>query len=587
MLDPRIYRAAFLPVALALVVVAFSLQARPSPLATTLAPDAFDGARAFGQAEGLTGLAARFGARRPGGAGDEALAGHLAGQFAAAGFDVRRELYEDETVDGPRELQTVIAERAGTSDERVVVVAHRDAAGRGGAAELSGTAALLELARVFGAPRRTARTRTLVSTSGGSGGAAGARRLAEQLDGPINGVLVLGDLASAQARGAQVVPWSNDLGAASLRLRRTVQEAVATETGREPGTPRGLSQLGRFAFPITLGEQGPMLEDGLPAVLLSVSGERGPPPGAEVSRERLEDFGRAALRTVTALDERALGGPATTADLLTRRNVIPGWAVRLLVGALLLPPLVAAVDAFARVRRRREPVGAWLRWTLAGALPFAGTGVFVLFLGLVGLVPDPAAPVAPSLIGVEGAALAATALVFALGWLVLRPLVLRAAGAQGDPASPGAGAMVILVLCLAAVVVWVINPYAAALLVPAAHLWLFAVAPEFRMRRAVGLAVVALGLAPLALLALGLARALGLDLDGTVWLALLLVAGGHVSAATWLLWSVVAACGVGALLIAARGPVARDDEEPTITVRGPRTYAGPGSLGGTESALRQ
>ncbi|MDQ3849439.1 MAG: hypothetical protein M3296_02325, partial [Actinomycetota bacterium] len=60
MLDPRIYRAAILPVLFALVLVAFSLQDRPRPVRTTLAPDAFDGERAYGRAQGLLGLAARY-----------------------------------------------------------------------------------------------------------------------------------------------------------------------------------------------------------------------------------------------------------------------------------------------------------------------------------------------------------------------------------------------------------------------------------------------------------------------------------------------------------------------------------------------
>ena len=46
MLDPRIYRGALLPVLLAAIVFAFSLENRPAPAATTLAPDAFVGARA-------------------------------------------------------------------------------------------------------------------------------------------------------------------------------------------------------------------------------------------------------------------------------------------------------------------------------------------------------------------------------------------------------------------------------------------------------------------------------------------------------------------------------------------------------------
>ena len=53
-----------------------------------------------------------------------------------------------------------------------------------------------------------------------------------------------------------------------------------------------------------------------------------------------------------------------------------------------------------------------------------------------------------------------------------------------------------------------------------------------------------------------------------------------------LLWSVVAGCGVGALLVAAAARAPAGEDDIPITVRGPKSYAGPGSLGGTESALR-
>jgi hypothetical protein len=44
---------------------------------------------------------------------------------------------------------------------------------------------------------------------------------------------------------------------------------------------------------------------------------------------------------------------------------------------------------------------------------------------------------------------------------------------------------------------------------------------------------------------------------------------------------------MSALLVAARGAAPVADDDLPITVRGPRSYAGPGSLGGTESALRR
>jgi hypothetical protein len=49
MFNWRLYRAACVPVLVALAIAAFSLTARPRPLSSTLAPDAFDGARAFAE----------------------------------------------------------------------------------------------------------------------------------------------------------------------------------------------------------------------------------------------------------------------------------------------------------------------------------------------------------------------------------------------------------------------------------------------------------------------------------------------------------------------------------------------------------
>ena len=591
MVDPRIYRAAMVPVLFALILLAFSLENRPRPLTTTLSPDAFEGERAYGKTEGLRGLADRYPNRRPGSLEDERLAQDIAVRLDTAGFRVRTEEHEGETIDGKQTLRTVIAERAGTVDERVVVVAHRDAAGRRAAAELSGSAALIELSRVFGAPRQTRRSLMLVSTSGGSGGAAGAAALAEQLEGvPVAAVIVLGDLASSVLHPPLAPPWSNALGASPLRLRSTMQEAIRQETGSGAGQPRALSQLVRHALPATYGEQGVLLERGIPAIMLSVSGDRPPAADAPISRARLQAFGRVALRLVTVLDAapraRALEAEATSRDLLTTRKVLPGWAVRLFIGSLLLGPVLAAVDGFAAIRRRRVPVLAWLRWTLVWALAFILAALFALFLAVTGLLTAaPAAPVSPDALPVQIPALLAVALVFGLAWWLLRPAVVRLLHAGGELDEPGAGSMVMLVALATTIAVWIANPYAAALVVPAMHAGLWALAPDLRLRRTARLAAVALGALPMAIVAVALSRALGLDVLEALWVALLLVASGHVSLLSIVLWSLLAGCAAAALRIAARddpGP-----EQVPITVRGPASYAGPGSLGGTESALRR
>jgi len=253
-----------------------------------------------------------------------------------------------------------------------------------------------------------------------------------------------------------------------------------------------------------------------------------------------------------------------------------------------VPVLLAAVDALARVRRRRERVGMWLRWVLVGCLPFLLTGLFAIALRRTGLLDAaPAAPAAGGAIPVSAPALAAVLAVLALAWLVGRPAALRLAGVSGTP-GPGAVVATVLVLCGAVFAVWAANPFAALVLVPALHLSLLALAPEARLRRAVALPLLAAGLLPALLVLYALMRQLALDPLELGWSLLLLVAGGGIGFGTALLASLVLGCTVAAFVMALRGGGEGPPGAPTaISVRGPVTYAGPGSLGGTESALRR
>ncbi len=82
------------------------------------------------------------------------------------------------------------------------------------------------------------------------------------------------------------------------------------------------------------------------------------------------------LQAVNALDSGP-PVPAPSAYLLWDSKVIPPWAIRVLVLALILPVLLTTIDGVARARRRGHPILRWLLWVLAGALPFA------LALGLI------------------------------------------------------------------------------------------------------------------------------------------------------------------------------------------------------------
>jgi hypothetical protein len=593
MLDVRIYRTAFVPVLVAVVVVAFSLAERPRPIGTTLAPDAFDGRRAL---RTLEGLEREFPERRPGSLGDDAVARRVEERLAAAGFETRATLTEGQTIDGETALATVVGERAGREDRRIVIVAERDAAEPGSAGRLTATAALLELAEVFEG-RRTRRTLTLVSTSGGSGGAAGVRQLARELGSgstPVDAAIVLGDMGSDRPFDLPVVvPWSEKGGMAPLRLRRTVEQAVELETEvDDPGSPRALAQFAREAVPLTLSGQGALGAEGVSAVTLSVTGERGPPPGAGVAPARLRDFGRAALRSISALDN----GPDVPAGpreyLVFQRRVVPAWAIRLLGAMLLFPLLIAAVDGLARVRRRGTPAAPWLRWLVAGAFPFLLAAFFARLLGVTDVLPAPPGPVDPEAEPVDAGGLAAVALALVLGFL-LRPLaarLLRARRAREAGAEPaGPAAALALALSVLGLAVWIVNPYTALLALPALHLWMLAAAPEVRVPRGLGLGLVLAGLVPFVLVGLYYAEQFGLDPIELAWEAVLLLAGGYAGPLGIVAWSVVAACALlsASVALRKRRPSADLPERGAVTTRGPLTYAGPGSLGGTESALRR
>jgi hypothetical protein len=602
MLNGRLYRAAFLPFLLALAVAAFSLGSRPLPLASTLAPDAFEGTPAFAE---LTRLAAQYPDRRPGSVGEEKLANYILaalkglGGTAGGGFSVRTDTFQGKTIDGQRTLQTVIAERPGSTNATpIAIIAHRDAAAPGSRAELSGTVALLELARVFAA-RETKRTIVLVSSSGGSGGDAGAADFAAGAHGPFDAAIVLGDLAGTRASRPFVVPYSDGFGSAPLQLQRTLADAIVHEAGTQPGAPSTIGQLAHLAFPFAVGEQGVLDESGIPAVLLQASGERGPPvrssPSAQepVSAERLQGFGRAVLSAVDALDSAPDLSQSMQTGVLLQRKTIPAWALRLLLGTLLLPVLIVAADGLARLRRRRMPVGRWTLWTLTCALPFFACALFAYLLGLLGILATPPAPVLPGAMPFDASAataVVAVALTFALAWLLWGVLVRRMRwGVRPDPQV--AGLSMLLVLLGVCLLVWAENPYTALLLLPALHLWLLVVSPELRPRRLWSLGLLALGLVPLVLLVAFYAHQLGLGPGAVSWTAVLLLAGGHVGLGGAVLWSVGLGCAAAAAMLALSTPEPLPGIGPhegvEITVRGPMSYAGPGSLGGTESALRR
>jgi hypothetical protein len=584
-IEPRVYRAAFVPVLLAAVLAMFSLESRPRPLPQGLAADVlFEGDLAAGSA---VQIARRHPDRRAGRPGDRAAGELVARSLEDRGFSVER----DRFTHAGRSLVNVMARRAGRSRSQVVIVAARDARGvpdvSGSAAD---TAALLELARAFEG-RPTARTLLLASVDGSTLGQAGAERLARRLGDPgfVQAVLVVSDLGSRERRGPLVVQWSNDTGRAGIGLQRTVADSIREELDEQAGGTGWIGQLFRLSFPISVGGEGVFLQEGFDSVRISGSGEL--PGGGTLDEDVLGGLGRATLRAVTALDAGPRPGHGPNSYVTAVSQVMPGLVIQLLAIAFLFPVLVTSVDAFARARRRHVPVGPWLRWLATWVAPFVAALAAAGLLALAGATPDPPAnPVAPSDNPLDGPAAAVLLGVVAAGvlaFLAARALARRS-GDLPDPADPGAASALALAAAAAALVLWFVNPYAALIVVPAAHLWMLATLVDPRPPRRARVAMVAAGLLPLLLVALYYLVVLRMDPITGVWYLLLLVTGGAVELAIALLACVGLGCFAATVAIVRASPDPEppaQDERPTVF--GPGAHAGPGALGGTESALRR
>lgn len=584
MLDLRLYRASLLPFAIGALVAAFSLTALPGPLTSSLPPDAFNAGRAYAT---LQHLVQAYPSRAPGSPGDDALAAKIALALHADGYQVTTLQSSAQTVRGQRRIATVIATRPGSGGASIVILAHRDAAHGVSAAQLSGTAVLLELANDLAAVSAT-RPLTFVSTSGGSGGNAGAAIAAAAIPRPVDAAIAIGDVAGTQSRRPYVVPWSGDGGAASPALVATVDHGLSGQLGESVGGASTLQQLARFALPITVGEQGPLEDAGLAAVLVQQSGELGPEAAEPVSPARLGQFGRGILTTVDALEGGAQIPRTSSRDLTLGANLLGGWVARLLVGLLILSSAGCTVDVLARARRRRIAIARWVVWLGGWAAPFLAAGLFAKLLALSGVLPAvPPAPVTSRQLPLAGSGLAAIAsvlVVFALA-CVLRWRLGRGTRVDGSDAAAGAPVALLAATSLLAVVLWIKNPYTAALVALPLALWLVVMTRERRRSVPAGVLVALCSLVPLGLLLGAEAHALELGPVGFAWTWLLVFAGGEIGVGALLAAALAGGVTVAALAILVH-PAGREFQEPAITVRGPASYAGPGSLGGTESAVR-
>jgi hypothetical protein len=598
-IEPRIYRAGFLPALLALVLVAFSLVTAPKAVQQGLAADAlFEGTAAVSM---VRDIAKTTPDRRAGRPGDAAVASRVKQAFLSHGFPTTIDRFDE---NGTR-LVNVVGRRPGNSSKQIVVMAARDAASvpdeAGSAAD---TAALIEFARVFEG-RASQKTLVLASVDGSQLGEAGARRFAESIANPgdVVAVIVLSELGASHSSGPLVLGWSDGVGRGSVGVERTMASSLREELGSIPHQEGAFAQFARLTFPVAPGAQGELLHNGINALRISGSGELRPdPPDKHVAVARYGALGRSALRVVSALDaapDPPGHGPAVYIQFAGK--LLPAWPVKLLALALLLPALMASVDALARTRRRREPVSPWLVWLASALLPFVLGLALALVLVLAGVANDaPPAPLDPRSVSLDGGAvgsLIATTLVVALAWVLGRSSVIRRAARLPDPSAPGAACVTSIALCVLATVLVFTNPYAAILLVPAVHLWMLATLTDVRWRG--GTVMFLIGLIPVAAVALYYLVRFDLGPIDGAWYLFLLVTGNQTGVLTTAALVVLAAItgSVAAILLARvrhgepapprgrGGGGGRRPAEPQPSIFGPGGHAGPGAIGNARSTL--
>ncbi|HEU5214606.1 MAG TPA: M28 family peptidase [Gaiellaceae bacterium] len=529
--NARLYRGTWLLVGLPLLLLAFSV-ARPPALQAPNLPPAFDAPTAASLA---TDLAAHYPDRRPGTPGARGAAAWVRSQLEPYGFDVRAERFPAR-IDGRRTtLTNLVAEKVGLSPrEEIVVMAHRDDTGLdpGLNDNASGTAALVELARAYAptaAAQRVALPYSLVflSTDGGTTGARGAAHFAAEQEGRQNILAVL-NLDSIGGRGRpRVILGADNARSPAPGLVETVRAALSQEGGGDPSRPSGLQQLFGLAFPFNPYEQSPFVSRGIPAVTLTTAGAR-PPVARRRGGERLDVrhlglIGLSAQDTVDAMEQGVSLAQGPTSYVFLGQRLIRGWAIEIVLVAMLLPFLAAAVDLFARCRRRRIDIAPALRSYRSRLGFWAWVVALFLFFGALGFWGSGGGHPPPLEVTWPGGALIALVLLAAAGWLVARSRLLPRRPIRPEERLAGhSGAL--LALGVVGLLVAATNPFALVFVLPSLHAWLWL--PQVQTRQPVLRATVfAAGFLGPAYLVWSFATHYGLGWDAPWYVARLFAVG--------------------------------------------------------------
>ena len=420
--------------------------------------------------------------RYPGTTGAINAAGWFRDQLRPYGFQIRTEPFSAVVPRAGRlRLQNLLAVAPGRSPQTIVVMAHRDNDGTGPGANdnASGTAVLVELARAYSV-LTPAHTIVFLSTDGGAFGGLGAVEFLRHAPERHNVVAVI-NLEAIGGSGQPRLQIGGDTPrTTSGTLLETTVARIARQTGRGPSRPSVVRQLIDLGFPFSPWEQAPFISRGIPAVTLTTVGDR-PPVTADdtagrLNATRLGQIARAAQDLLGTLDQGAEFVQGTSSYVYVGSRLIRGWAVELVLMAMLLPFFAAAIDLFARCRRRRIPLAAALRSYRSRFAFWAWVGLLFELFALAGVWPGGASR-PPDLSGSAARHWPAFGIVLlgALtlgGWLVARDRLLPRRPVRAEEELAG---YTVALLCLAALALLVVatNPFALLFLLPSLHLWLW------------------------------------------------------------------------------------------------------------------
>ncbi len=553
MIDLRLYRYALLAVPLAAVIAMFSLQSVPPSISGGVPPDAFDPATAAPLAKQLAESSAY---PTPGSAADNAIAEQVKQRFSSIdGATVSEQRFGGSFHGHDVDLRNLIATLPGESDRQIALIAPRDVAqGSGAVTTAAATAALLQIAEGFSGSVHH-KTLVFVSTDGSSIGALGAKRFIGDYTnaGLLDAAIVLSQPAVQEPTAPLVIPWSTGPQSTASQLNDTANTIVSKEAATPAGDEGPLSDLFRLALPAGLGEQGPLVEAGLPAVRLSSDGELPLDPGQDTpdnfNTDTFARFGRASLELILSLDASSGAvrhGPSGYIGVAG--NLLPGWTIAMLALALLLPVTLAAAAGLAGAARSPVEAARGVLWASLRVVPFLGALLVLFAATLVGLMPSPDFPFDPRTesLGLGGTiAVVVAILAYCASAFFTRPL--RPPPPQTAASAPPAA---VLLACAATLGIWVVNPYLGLLVALGLQAWLFAATRPGRLA-ATGLILV--GLLPLSALVGNLAGRFDAGLG--VWHDLLLMlADGQIGASLALFGCLFAGAGVAILALGGRPP---------------------------------